>query len=971
MIYIKVVDQSPQQENRKILLGYLRFAQIDSRKQTIKAAHKKTCQWFLRHRDYESWLNPANLSQHHGFLWVSGKPGAGKSTIMKYAYSMMKKKDHRNTALTASFFFNARGDSLEKSIEGMYRSLLLQLLEGYPDLQTVMDDPELIPQSRDCPCVSALEELLRNAISALGQRSFTCFIDALDECDEQQIVSMTDYFAELTEQSMVNGVLFRVCFSSRHYPYIKIKRGIRLTLEDQPGHAIDLEVYIASRLSIEDSIKELETQVLEKAAGVFMWVVLVVDILNKESRRGGMAMKKRLAEIPSDLSELFKDILRRDTENMETLLLCVLWILSAKRPLQPAEFYHALWSGLSEKQEGLVDETVPATDSSTASTNLEKFHRYVISSSKGLAETTKAKQPTVQFIHESVRDFLIKDKGLYELWPEIGSNWEALSHEKLKKCCSWYMSHVSVRSTVIDSTRPSFYGMKDKEQLRLKMSSNFPFLEYACQQVLYHANSAARVVPQDEFLSSFNRHDWISIHNIFERFKAREYNEDACLFYVLADQGFTELIHTRLREDTEVHIRGGRDRYPLFAAFANCHKDAAAALLGLPSRFHDGSDITQGLNRRKDFKDYRGRTPLSWASQEGREGIVRLLLQAGVSVNEEDGQRRTALSRASEKGFSIVARLLIDNGADVNMEILTEGTPLLLALRGGHEVLAKLLIDGGADANQWSALRETPLVLALRGGYEALVNLLIDRGADVNKESSRDPVVTPLLQVSVEGHMAFANLLIDKGADVNKQSSRGESPLQWASRGGHTDLAKHLIDRGADVNMESPIGETALSYALTGGDRALIHLLIDRGADVNKRNSLGQTPLLRALKGDDRTLASLLVDRGADVNKEGTFGETPLLASLRGGFEALLNGSIDRVADVNQQNFYGGKPLISVLRENYEAVTKLLVARGADVNKANSVGETPLWLAVKGGSETLVKLLIDRGALTGVESAGN
>lgn len=46
-------------------------------------------------------------------------------------------------------------------------------------------------------------------------------------------------------------------------------------------------------------------------------VVLVVDILKKEYRRGEMALGMRLAEIPSDLSELFKDSLRRDNENTD------------------------------------------------------------------------------------------------------------------------------------------------------------------------------------------------------------------------------------------------------------------------------------------------------------------------------------------------------------------------------------------------------------------------------------------------------------------------------------------------------------------------------------------------------------------------------------------------------------------------------------------------------------------------------
>lgn len=130
-------------DRRKKFLGSLEFEQIESRRLTIKEAHEKTCRWFLSHPSYKAWLGASQLKQHHGFLWVSGKPGAGKSTLMKFVHSTMAAK-HSGYQVIASFFFNARGESLEKSVSGMYRSLLLQLLEGYPDLQHVLDDPELM-----------------------------------------------------------------------------------------------------------------------------------------------------------------------------------------------------------------------------------------------------------------------------------------------------------------------------------------------------------------------------------------------------------------------------------------------------------------------------------------------------------------------------------------------------------------------------------------------------------------------------------------------------------------------------------------------------------------------------------------------------------------------------------------------------------------------------------------------------------
>ncbi|KAM6512418.1 hypothetical protein FSOLCH5_010132 [Fusarium solani] len=352
-------SQKASPNRRQLLLEALRFEQIDSRKTSIKKAHYKTCRWFLEHPQYLEWLDPQKHS-HHGFLWIRGKPGAGKSTIMKFIYDKTKRKKSHECAITASFFFHARGEDLEKSIPGMYRSLLLQLLEGYPDLQEVLDDTDLVPRGQTgCPSLNVLKELFHNAVSNLGQRTFTCFIDALDECDEQQVMEMVHYFEELAESSTSTGVKLQICFSSRHYPYIRIQHGIEITLEHQQGHSEDMDNYIQSNLRIRDAalVDELRPQLLEKAAGVFLWLVLVVDILNKENCRGRLALRKRLAEVPSGLNELFKDILTRDNNNMEDLLLCILWILCAKRPLQPEEYYHALWSGLVLKD--LVDPKIP------------------------------------------------------------------------------------------------------------------------------------------------------------------------------------------------------------------------------------------------------------------------------------------------------------------------------------------------------------------------------------------------------------------------------------------------------------------------------------------------------------------------------------------------------------------------------------------------------------------------------------
>ena len=124
-------------DQKQILLDSLRFDQIDARQMTIKNAHAKTCKWLLTKPEYIDWLDTTKLGEHHGFLWIKGKPGTGKSTLMKFALAHARRSMKDRTII--SFFFNARGEDLEKSTIGAYRSLLLQLFEQLPALQCAFD----------------------------------------------------------------------------------------------------------------------------------------------------------------------------------------------------------------------------------------------------------------------------------------------------------------------------------------------------------------------------------------------------------------------------------------------------------------------------------------------------------------------------------------------------------------------------------------------------------------------------------------------------------------------------------------------------------------------------------------------------------------------------------------------------------------------------------------------------------------
>ncbi|VUC20750.1 unnamed protein product [Clonostachys rosea] len=799
-------------DHRVMLLDSLRLDCVNSRKYNIKVAHHKTCEWLVAHPAYRAWLDPRQLRKHRGVLWINGKPGAGKSTMMHFAYNQAK-RDQPDYGLIMSFFFNARGERLETSIVGLYRSLLLQLLEGFPKLQDILDDPDLKQSSLFS--TNMLQDLFRTSVLKLRGNPLTCFVDALDECDEREAADAAYYFEVLTEHCSHGCIPLRLCLSTRHYPHFDTLNSLHLTLEDQPNHDRDLERYVDSSLRVQNSaiVQDLKRFILQKAAGVFLWVVLVVDILNSEDRRGRPTLQKTLSEIPAGLSDLIHDILTggHDT-NMEELLMCISWILFSKRPLSPKEYYHGLWSGLHSMGQG--DTIVPNMSIYTG----DSIRRYIISSSKGLAEVIESAQPVVQFIHESVRDFLLQPSGVKRLWPNIGHDQESASHERLKECCHIYLNHPSVKQSIAK------WQCRPTRQLQKELSDKFPFLEYASRHLLYHANLAALAINQDDFFTRLSLPDLTSIWNMleFKEYESPPYGADINLLYILAERGCPNLIRAQLRHTHRTSIAGGKHHYPLFAALVHGERSAFLALLGLSSSLYKGVDITHNL-KFKDSKKYRTRTPLTWASRDGCLEIVERILLTEGNVNEIDQGGNTPLLEATNNNHEMIVKLLVDAGADVNIHDGHGRSPLFWASYNGNDAITSFLVHHGADVDVCNDTGWTPLLVALHCVHDQIAQLLIKTGADVN--ASRDNGRTPLMEACSRNQELIVSLLLDAGADVNVGDNNGWTPLIWASKNGSEAAVKLLLSRGANINLASKQGKTPLEEASNNGYYTVAKLL--------------------------------------------------------------------------------------------------------------------------------------------------
>lgn len=126
-------DSGRINQRGRAFLQSLAFPNMDQRTQDLEMPAEGTCAWLFKHDTFVDWVTHRKQDQSCGLLWLRGKPGSGKSTLLKEAF--FKTTDiSASEGITASFFFNAKGDSLEHSQNGMLRSLLHQMCSQHPEI---------------------------------------------------------------------------------------------------------------------------------------------------------------------------------------------------------------------------------------------------------------------------------------------------------------------------------------------------------------------------------------------------------------------------------------------------------------------------------------------------------------------------------------------------------------------------------------------------------------------------------------------------------------------------------------------------------------------------------------------------------------------------------------------------------------------------------------------------------------------
>ncbi|KAH6617141.1 hypothetical protein F5144DRAFT_541013 [Chaetomium tenue] len=110
----------------------LHSPELDFRIDQIEDPFTDTFQFVFELDEFSRWLRTGS-----DLFWIHGKPGSGKSTLMKYIFhnkatwELLHNWRTGSLEVTAAFFFHYRGTTIQKSFEGVLRSLITQILSPH------------------------------------------------------------------------------------------------------------------------------------------------------------------------------------------------------------------------------------------------------------------------------------------------------------------------------------------------------------------------------------------------------------------------------------------------------------------------------------------------------------------------------------------------------------------------------------------------------------------------------------------------------------------------------------------------------------------------------------------------------------------------------------------------------------------------------------------------------------------------
>ncbi|OTA03705.1 hypothetical protein A9Z42_0041930 [Trichoderma parareesei] len=329
-----IQTEKVNEAKRDRLLRSLKYDSMNSRRTGLSPVHEATYVSIFESLDGKPLEAGAHDTKHHkghikrkweGFVewlaseekvfWIRGKPGSGKSTLLKFILQHEKTQigvdRWRPSTLIVSHFFWKPGPILQNNLRGLLCSLNHQLLSSeHAIVGHVLSEFAFSRQHETTGDweISQLKSVL-HCILTRFERSVFFLIDGLDEATRpDEVIRLLD--------SLLDRQNIKFCISSRDEFVFQKEfsryRGFKLedlTKGDMLGFAL-AEIPDPYGTYPSKFLRELRGLLVEKAQGVFLWLVLALESVKRGLRNNDDEdrIHSRLKQLPSELERLYAEM---------------------------------------------------------------------------------------------------------------------------------------------------------------------------------------------------------------------------------------------------------------------------------------------------------------------------------------------------------------------------------------------------------------------------------------------------------------------------------------------------------------------------------------------------------------------------------------------------------------------------------------------------------------------------------------
>ncbi|PQE30167.1 hypothetical protein CJF32_00003620 [Rutstroemia sp. NJR-2017a WRK4] len=373
-------------------------AQETEYERTSKRRHDRTCEWMMNEPQFKSWLNDDGKRP---CLWLDGKPGSdsvvanittqGKTVLCSYIVQVLT-----NTPdLTICYYFCNSQDT-GNVCHQILATIVLQILSQHPDICSLIAN-EFVYRGANCG-MAQLKTLVTQLLEITPYTRIV--VDGIDECSkENQKVILKDLDAICT--CFTNRC--KILFSSRREVHIhkKLSQQPQISLDGRQEVHRDIQSFVKYKIaklhtSDQDLLSRIESILVEKANGMFLWVRLVVHEL--KYCYSDVSLEETATRLPNGLKAAYGRIIDRimDSSNpknaREMALRILRWMACSCRILKSYE----------------VLDGIALHASNTTLTPKTKIRKEVLNLCRPLIEEGPAN--TVDFVHFSAKEYILEEE---------------------------------------------------------------------------------------------------------------------------------------------------------------------------------------------------------------------------------------------------------------------------------------------------------------------------------------------------------------------------------------------------------------------------------------------------------------------------------------------------------------------------------------------------------------------------------